>query len=405
METNKSKINILDYTDQLRPIIERHFYIDVIRYGEHQDAFLARYEGHLLYPDSEKAYDQLAMALIPLNLMPLFRVEDQGQVILLVPLMEKKKTSNPWVNLLFFILTVFSVLMVGSTYGLEALPEKMDLSAILKLLLRGMPFTISMLSILLAHEFGHYFAGRYHKVHVSLPYFIPFPGSLMGTMGAFINMKEIPKNRKQLLDIGLAGPLAGFIVAVPVLFLGLKLSLVSPLPLVADPNSSLILEGNSLLYLVLKYLAFGQLLPAPVDYGGLFPALYWLRYFFTGTPFPFGGMDVQLNSIAWAGWAGLLVTMLNLVPAGQLDGGHLFYVMFGKKGAKRIYPWILGILLGLGIFWTGWWFWAALIFLFGRMHAEPLDQITPLDPARKRLAIVGLLIFVLCFIPVPLLLF
>ncbi len=401
----KSKINILDYTDQLRPIIERHFYIEVIRYGEHQDAFLARYEGHLLHPDSEKAYDQLALALKPLHLMPLFRLEDQAQIILLVPLLEKKKPSNPWVNLMFFILTVFSVLMVGSTYGLEALPEKMDFQALQLLILRGLPFTISMLAILLAHEFGHYFAGRYHKVHVSLPYFIPFPGSLMGTMGAFINIKEIPKNRKQLLDIGIAGPLAGFIVAVPILMLGLKLSAVSPLPLAADPNSSLILEGNSILYLALKYLAFGQLLPAPVDYGGVFPLLYWLRYFFTGTPFPFGGLDVQLNSIAWAGWAGLLVTMLNLVPAGQLDGGHLFFVMFGKKGAKRIYPWILGILLGLGIFWTGWWFWAALIFLFGRMHAEPLDQITPLDPARKRLAIVGLVIFILCFIPVPLLLF
>jgi membrane-associated protease RseP (regulator of RpoE activity) len=405
MDNLKSKINILDYSDQLRPIIERHFHIEIIRYGEHQDTFLARYEGHLIHPDSEKAYDQLALALEPLNLMPLFRLEDQAQVILLVPLLEKKKASNPWINLLFFILTVFSVLTVGSTYGLEALPEKMDLQAIQMLVLHGLPFTISMLTILLAHEFGHYFAGRYHKVHVSLPYFIPFPGSLMGTMGAFINIKEIPKNRKQLMDIGIAGPLAGFVVAVPILFYGLKLSTLGPLPLASSPTSSLILEGNSILYLALKYLAFGQLLPAPVDYGGVMPVLYWLRYFFTGTPFPFGGMDVQLNSIAWAGWAGLLVTMLNLVPAGQLDGGHLFFVMFGKKGAKRIYPWILGILLGLGIFWTGWWFWAALIFLFGRMHAEPLDQITPLDPARKRLAVVGLLIFVLCFIPVPLLLF
>jgi len=405
METPKETINILDYTDRLRPILERYFHIEVIRYGEHQDAYLARFEGHLIHPDSEKAYDQLAFALMPLNLMPLFRLEDQAQVILLVPLMAQKKPSNPWINLLVFILTVLSVLAVGSTYGLESLPERLDYPALQALLLRGLPFTVSLLAILLAHEFGHYFAGRLHKVHVSLPYFIPFPGSLLGTMGAFINIKEIPKNRKQLLDIGIAGPLAGFVVAVPILFLGLKLSDVAPLPLASGENISMILEGNSILYLGLKYLAFGQLLPAPVDYGGIYPFFYWLRYFFTGTPFPFGGLDVQLHSVAWAGWAGLLVTMLNLVPAGQLDGGHLFYVMFGKRGARRIYPWILALLIVLGVFWSGWWFWAVLIFLFGRIHAEPLDQITPLDLNRKRLALLGLLIFILCFIPVPLLLF
>ena len=240
---------------------------------------------------------------------------------------------------------------------------------------------------------------------MSLPYFIPFPGSLLGTLGAFINIKEIPKNRKQLLDIGLAGPLAGFIVAIPVLYIGLKLSYLDVLPATAPSNGNMILEGNSLLYLAMKYLAFGQLLPAPVDYGSVQPVLYWIRYFFSGTPFPAGGVDVQLSSVAWAGWAGLLVTMLNLVPAGQFDGGHIFYVLFGNRGAKKIYPWLLAALIGLGFFWSGWWFWAALVFLFGRIHAEPLDQITPLNPGRKRLAALGLVIFILCFIPVPLMLF
>ena len=123
--------------------------------------------------------------------------------------------------------------------------------------------------------------------------------------------------------------------------------------------------------------------------------------YFTGLPLPNGGADVLLNDVAWAGWAGLLVTALNLIPAGQLDGGHLSYVLFGHN-TRKFRPTILGIMLILGIFWSGWWLWAALIFFLGQTHAEPLDQITSLDPNRKAIAIFGLLLFVLVFIPVPL---
>ncbi len=401
--TEEMRIGFLDSTEEIRMIISRHFHVDIPQLGDHIDTYLARYVGYLYTEESEKTYDLLSDALEKYQVTPLFRIENKQQIIYLIPVLAKKKPSNPLVNLLLFILTVFSVSVAGGFYNLEALPEAFDLALLWNLVKSGLPFSISMLGILVAHEFGHYFAGRLHKVHVSLPYFIPFPGSLIGTMGAFISMKEIPKNRKQLLDIGLAGPLAGLLIAIPVLFYGLRLSYLDALPLAAIPGQNLMLEGNSILYLALKYLAFGQLLPAPVDYAGVAPILYWVRYFFTGAPFPYGGLDVQINAIAWAGWAGLLVTSLNLVPAGQLDGGHLFYVLFGKEGAKRIYPWILITLIALGFFWSGWWFWAVLIFLFGRMHAEPLDQITPLDPIRKRLAWLGLIVFVFCFIPVPLL--
>jgi membrane-associated protease RseP (regulator of RpoE activity) len=113
-------------------------------------------------------------------------------------------------------------------------------------------------------------------------------------------------------------------------------------------------------------------------------------------------MDVMIHSVAWAGWAGILVTGLNLLPAGQLDGGHMLYVLFGKKAAGRVYPVILVSLLVLGIFWNGWWLWAVLIFFLGRTHAEPLDQITPLDTRRKILAASALVLFFLTFTPVPL---
>jgi membrane-associated protease RseP (regulator of RpoE activity) len=129
--------------------------------------------------------------------------------------------------------------------------------------------------------------------------------------------------------------------------------------------------------------------------------MYWFRYFFSGLPIPFGGQDVLLHPIAWAGWSGLLITALNLIPAGQLDGGHVIFVLFGEK-AKRLWPLIVLILLGLGFIWTGWFIWAGLIFFLGRTYAQPLDDLTPLDDRRKLLAILGLVIFVLVFMPVPL---
>jgi membrane-associated protease RseP (regulator of RpoE activity) len=202
-----------------------------------------------------------------------------------------------------------------------------------------------------------------------------------------------------LLDIGIAGPLAGLVVAIPVLLLGLSLSRVDRIS-----SGGVILEGNSILYLLLKFSVFQRWLPEPVSFNGLPPLLYWLRYFFTGRPLPLGGLDVQLHPVAWAGWAGLLVTALNLIPAGTLDGGHIVHSLFGKH-ASKILPFVMGSLLLLGLVWSGWWLWLFLIFFLGRVYAAPLDQITPLDPRRKAIAILGLVIFFLVFIPVPLTVF
>ena len=218
-------------------------------------------------------------------------------------------------------------------------------------------------------------------------------------MGAFIRLLEPPKNKKVLLDIGLAGPIAGLIIAIPVLVLGLTLSTVETLPVVFPDD--FVFEGNSLLYLGLKYLVHGSWLPGPASFQGINPVLYWIRYFFTGLPHPKGGIDVLIHPVAWAGWAGLLITSLNLLPAGQLDGGHLIYSLFGEK-SKRVRPVILGILVILGFIWSGWWLWAFLILFLGRMRAEPLDEITELDRRRKIIARIGLVIFFLVFTPVPL---
>ena len=391
--------------DRLDAIVRRVFYIEDTTHGGDRSGYLVRYHGRLLV-DSADAYERVAEQLRPQGVTPLFRVEEGRQTVILVDGVHDPKPANPRVNLIFFILTVLSVLFTGGIMSVDHLPSGF-LAIVRALISQGWPFAVSMLGILMAHEFGHYLAGRYHKTMVSLPYLLPlpFPLSPFGTLGAFINMKEVPRNRRILMDIAIAGPLAGLVVAIPVLLYGLSISTVTVLPAAAAQGGlgQLQMEGNSILYLAAKWLTFGKLLPAPVNYGGLAPAIYWLRYFFTGLPLPYGGLDVNISPVAWAGWGGLLITSLNLIPAGQLDGGHLFYTLFGKKNARRALPVILVALVALGFLWAGWWLWVVLIFLFGRVYAEPLDQITELDGKRKALAAVALILFVLLFTPIPLL--
>lgn len=388
-------------------LVRRIFYVEDITTGHGDQDFVVRYHGRLTGTDSALAYDQLAGWLKPYGITPLFRWDGDRQAIYLVQGVPQIKTGNPAINLIFFILTLISVIFTGGALGMTEPAPTDPLGLVLAYLNAGWPFAVSMIAILAAHEFGHYVVARLHHVHVSLPYFLPLPWPLspFGTLGAFINMKEVPRNRRQLMDIAIAGPLAGLVVAIPVLFLGLSLSHVTPLPAAPSSNglTSNMMEGNSILYLLIKYISFGRLLPAPPNYGDLSPILYWLRYFFTAQPLPYGGLDVTVHPVAWAGWGGLLVTSLNLIPAGQLDGGHLLYVLFGSRKARRILPFILIFMGGMGFFWNGWWLWAVLIFfLLGRSYAEPLDQITLLDPRRKWLAGLGLVIFILVFTPVPL---
>jgi len=388
-------------TDLYASQVGRVMRIESTTWGTPKQKFLVRYQGDLIL-ESEVAYDQLAAALRPHQVTPMFRTENERHTILLIEGIIEPKPSNPIVNLILIIFTILSVLLAGALYDYSG-PVSDDAFVMIQYVVlnlwRGWPFAVSLLSILLAHEFGHYLAARYHKSAVTLPYFIPFPMSVFGTMGAFIQLKEPPKNKNILLDIGAAGPYAGLIIAIPVLIFGLYTSNLHVLPSELVRGQGF--EGNSIFYLLTKFAIFGEWLPRPESYQGISPILYWLRYFFTGSPLPHGGLDVTLNQVAWAGWAGLLVTALNLIPAGQLDGGHMLYVLFGRN-AKKLVPLILVALVLLGFVWMGWWLWAGIIFLLGRFHAEPLDQITPLDSRRKFIAGFGLVLFVLLFMPVPL---
>lgn len=394
--------------DPITSIVARYLRISDITQGDGKQSYAVRYRGQL-YGDSEQAYDQLATALKPLGYTPLFRMEKDQHAIYLVSALPEAKPSKTALNVILFVLTVLSVIIAGVIYSLSGqelpvTPQSLEdwLPAIRASLNNGIAFAASLLAILLAHEFGHYLVGRAHGEQVTLPYFLPFPFSAFGTLGAFINMKAPPKNKRSLLDISLAGPIAGLAVAFPILILGLSLSKLNPLPSGPHSGIGIQIEGNSILYLLAKWIVYGKLLPQPLSYGDLPPWLYWLQYIFTGRPFPYGGIDVLLHPVAWAGWAGLLVTSLNLIPAGQLDGGHVTYVLLGKK-APRLLPFVLGVLVLLGLFWNGWWIWALLVFTLGRQYAEPLDQITELDPTRRVVAWFAILLFILVFIPVPLL--
>jgi Zn-dependent protease len=388
--------------DPYTPSVSRVLRVEDVTWGEQKKGFIVRYRGSLYNQDSAAAYDELANSLKSQNVTPLFRMEEGRHAVILVPGIVRPPPAKVWVNGVLFLLTVITVLMAGALYSYSG-PSPENITELLLGLLgnlgNGIAFAGTLLTILLAHEFGHYLAGRYHKTTVTLPYFIPFPLSTFGTMGAFIQLKEPPKNRRILLDIGLAGPLAGLVVAIPLLLLGLYLSPVSKLPFELPPGQGF--EGNSILYLAMKFLVKGELLPQPFSYLGTNPLIYWIKYYLTSTPLPSGGRDVILHPIAWAGWAGLLVTAINLIPAGQLDGGHVMYVLLGPKAGKLL-PYIIGALLLLGFVWSGWWLWVILLLLLGRVYAEPLDQITTLDPRRRALAILGLVIFVFVFVPVPL---
>ncbi len=383
----------------LNAIIGRVFRTDDFTYGETGSQFLVRFRGTLVI-DSIDAFDQLTEALKPYQLMPVFRKDEDGRhIIYLNARFPDPKPSNYLINIGLFLLTVISVIWTGMGYtdpewinGIKDSNQVMWLT----FLHGGIPFAVSLLGILLAHEFGHYFMTRRHRTAATLPYFIPFP-TLLGTMGAVIMWKELPRNKRVLFDVGITGPLAGLFVALPVVLIGLAGSKTGPVL----PSPGGFIEGNSIVYLLAKFAIFGKLLPSPASYGNILPAFYWIKYFFTGLPVPTGGTDVFISPVAMAGWAGLLVTSLNLIPIGQLDGGHVMYVLFGKN-LKYATPVIMGIMAVLGFFWSGWWLWVVMLLFLGRRSADPLDQITELDSGRKTLAYIMIVVFILVFIPVPL---
>jgi len=313
-----------------------------------------------LYPPEKTNLEKLIAESAGLGFYLHSREVEDGLVqIVFIPMPVSRK-NRYWVNIILFVLTFACTLAVG------AMNEGANIFSHPILLYKGLPFSLSLMFILLVHEMGHYVASRLHRVEATLPFFIPFP-TIIGTMGAVIRIKSPIPTRKALLDIGAAGPIMGMIASVPLVFIGLKLSSFAP---TGNMQGALQL-GDSLLFSFISRLVLG---------GGQ------------------AGQDVILHPVAFAGWIGFFITSLNLLPVGQLDGGHIAYALFGRF--QRFVAWgIWGLLLVAGFFWTGWWFWAILILVFGIKHPPPLAPNLPLDLKRK---LVGWLCFALFILTVSL---
>jgi len=269
----------------------------------------------------------------------------------------------PFVHLLLFILTLLSTLFVGAMQtGVDLLKEPVKLY-------KGVPFSLTLMTILLSHELSHYFTSKKHGIKATLPYFIPAP-TIIGTFGAFIKMKSPIVTRKALIDIGASGPIAGFIISVLATIIGLQMSEVVP---IAKTRGVLNL-GDSILFSFLAKLVLGV------------------------TP---AHSDILLNPVAFAGWIGLFVTSINLIPVGQLDGGHIAYALLGEKQIRLSFLLIL-VMVSLGLLlWEGWFVWAVLLLILGLRHPPVIYWEIPLDYKRKFIGWLALVIFVLTFIPVP----
>jgi membrane-associated protease RseP (regulator of RpoE activity) len=327
-----------------------------------------------LAPD--RAVDRLRERLAPYGYTPFLREERGLAWVQALPIAAVTSRTNPWTHLGLFLLTVVTTMLSGALILGGVAPG--DLLSRPGRILVGLPFSASLLTILGVHELGHYTLGRRHGLPVTLPYFIPvppIPPFLLGTLGALIRLRGVVRDRRGLFDMAVAGPLAGLVVAIPIYAVGLTLSTVVRLS-PASGEGAYVQFGDALLPKLIERLVVGTL---PPDH------------------------DILLHPVGVAAWFGLFVTALNLIPAGQLDGGHIVYALFGRRHAliSRAAVGLL-VLISLVFGSANWLVWALLIVaLMGLRHSPTMDDITPLSPGRHALGIVALLLLVLLIPPVP----
>lgn len=288
----------------------------------------------------------------------------------LAPPQEAKAPPRiPRIHIILFLATVVTTLMAG------AMQQGVNLLAKPWLIYKGLPFSFTLLLILFTHEMGHYLTSRWHRLDVTLPYFIPAPPIpfIIGTLGAYIRIRSPILDKRALLDVGASGPLVGVLVTIPVLMIGLQLSEIRVIPPGAEEVGGFVL-GECLLFKLISWLTVGSLPPHH---------------------------HIVLHPMAFAGWLGLLVTNLNLIPIGQLDGGHVSYALFGER-SRGIAIGFYVILLLCGLWgWPGWLLWAVLLYVLGFFHPRPLYDWVPLNSLRRFIGFVTIAVFILTFTPIP----
>jgi membrane-associated protease RseP (regulator of RpoE activity) len=289
----------------------------------------------------------------------------------------RKFQDRVWLHIALLMVTVVTTTSVGANWYLAFLGDFAPLPglpmSVPQLLLRGFWYSGTILAILGCHELGHYFACRYYDVDASLPFFLPFPLAITGTLGAFIKIKEPIPTKRMLFDIGIAGPIAGFLVAVPALFIGVALSHVARVP----PDFTGFEIGEPLLFKLATKMLWGTIEE---------------------------GYSMNMHPMAFGAWFGLLATALNLFPVGQLDGGHISYAVLGRRSTYVTLGTLVVIMI-LAFFYSSWIVWTGLmivmLFLFGPHHPRVFDEHVPLDRPRLILALFALVMFAVCFTPAP----
>jgi membrane-associated protease RseP (regulator of RpoE activity) len=345
--------------------------MDVRLATEHNGVMAFR--GPLRQP-AEQVFEQLKRESGQ-QVVPLVQEDEQlGAAVVLVPKpaeqAARERPVRPWVNWLLFGLTVLTTTWAGAAHqGVDLLREPGRFAV-------GLPYALGLLAILGVHELGHYFTAKHHGLRVTPPYFIPGPFA-PGTFGAFIQMRSPTENRRALFDVAVAGPLAGLAVAIPALLIGLRYSGIVPADAAIQPHTlGGTSVGSSVLFALLAKLSLGEAL----QYGHV----------------------LRLHPLAFAGWLGLIVTALNLLPIGQLDGGHIARAMFGSRVGQTISSVAMWTLFLLALFvWPGLFMWAIIIFFIAGRGTPPLNDLTPLTPGRRWLGYATFLILVLILAPLP----
>jgi membrane-associated protease RseP (regulator of RpoE activity) len=295
------------------------------------------------------------------------------------PQRQRKFQDRVWRHVVLLLMTVFTTTYVGAghylSFASDLATRPLAQESFGFLMTHGLWYSGTILAILGCHELGHYLACRYYDVDASLPFFLPAPLPLTGTLGAFIKIREPIPSKRMLFDIGIAGPLAGFLVVVPALLIGISMSRVVALPANQENLSWL---GEPLMFRLISTLLWGT---------------------------PPEGYTLNLHPVAFAGWFGLLATALNLFPIGQLDGGHISYAVLGKRSSHLTLVMIAGAIVLTALVSLSWLVWTLMVIVmlavFGRHHPRTWDEDVPLDGARKVLALAALAVFILCFTPAP----